>query len=82
MTGREIYSILRCCTHFKITTKVYSDWIMSEKTLVGFVCHVNSNLGKDLKLEKIRLWIAERKLPVEIFDETGHSTRFKAVIKK
>jgi hypothetical protein len=82
LSAKEIYAKLRVCSMLRITTKVYKDWILSDKNVVGFVAHVNSNLGKQEKLEKIRSWIKERNLPLEVFDQTSHLTRFKIVIKR
>jgi len=85
MTGREIYNILvHCPHHFKVVTKVYRglEWLKNDAGVVGFLCKVNSNLGKTEKLEKIRAYCAKAKLPVKIINIDHHLTEFKIVIVK
>lgn len=77
ITARQIYSLIRCCGYIHNIGKIYKDWIRADKNVVGFLCHVNSNLGKDKKLERIQEWCRERNLPVQILNDESHLTRFK-----
>lgn len=84
MTPKEIYNILRCNPSIRIVTKVYKgiDWLCRKDMdgVVGFLCKVNSELGKSDKLEKVREYCQRANLPVEVIDLPERYTEFKIVI--
>lgn len=84
MEPKKIYSILRFCPYCRVTTKVFKglEWIKRDDGVVGFVCHVNSNLNKSGKIEKVRDYCKAANLPVIIEDELQHLTRFTIKIIK
>lgn len=84
MTPKEIYGILRCNQQIRIITKVYKgfDWLHRKDMngIVGFLCSVNSSLGKSAKLERVREYCKKAKLPVVVEDIETHLTEFKIKI--
>lgn len=80
MDGKTIYGCLKFCGYILDIHKVYSHWIKSETTLIGFYGFVSKDGDKQKKLERIQEWCLERGLPLTIINDSG--LRFKMKISK
>jgi hypothetical protein len=78
MTPKEVHGIIRLCPYCKVLQKVYKDigGGRGEENFYGFLCSVNSNLGKSYKLELVREFCQHNKLPVTIEDIQESLTKF------
>jgi len=79
MTPQAIHSHLIKCTYISKIGRIrksLTDW-----TVVGFYAHVNSNLGKQDKVEKVRQYMKLNNIPVDVLNEMYHLTRIKLMIR-
>lgn len=77
---RMIYSMLKTNPSIHEISKIQRSLV--DNTVIGFHAHTNSNLGKRDKLQVITDWCVVNNLEVEVYDEEGHLTRFRIMIKK
>lgn len=85
MTSKEIYQSVKVCIYLTIEKKIYNGngWPKKDSDVVGFIASTNNfNWPKDLLLNKIKYYCADRKLPIEIVNIPTHETRFKIKIIK
>lgn len=77
--GRWLFGKLKYCHDLKIVTKLYSQWIRTNSTLVGFGCEV-TRAEKKIAFERINKFIEDHQLPVVISDVEYHKNYFKILI--
>jgi len=82
LDARDVYNGLKRCHHVHNLKTVYKGWQFSWRFVYGFYGHVNSNLGKERKMELIQKHIDTLGLPLKMQEDLPHLTRILFTITK